>query len=79
MTQITITIPEDLAKAIDRDFPQEAIQAIVERALRVEVTRKAGSRKRDLQSVLAAIDDIRSRTNPQSNEAIWQLRQEGRK
>lgn len=74
-----ITLPDDLVEAVDQAFPNEEIEAVVERLLRQEVAKRQKPVRGDLQAVLAAIDRIREHTSPLSNDEIRQLRQEGRK
>ena len=78
MTMIQINISDDLKQAVERAFPNETAQQVIERLLRAAIKRSPPL-TRDPGAVVAAFDRIRERTAPLANDGIRRLRHEGRK
>ena len=78
MTQITV--PDHLIQDAKAAFPDEAIESLIARLLKLEIERRrqASGRRAQLDDVLEKIAAIQSRTKPLSNEEIRRRREEGR-
>jgi len=74
-----ITISDDLKRAIDQAYPNEKIDAVVERLLRETIVKRPKRTPEDVEAILAKFDRVRASTRSLSDDEIRQLRHEGRK
>ena len=78
-----IVIPDELRRALDRAFPDERAEAVIERLLRAELARVAAASKATgphprTREILASVDAIRAMSRPLANDEISKIRREGR-
>lgn len=74
-----ITISDDLKRAIDQAFPNERIDAVVERLLREAVAERPKRTPEEVEAILAKFERVRESTRSLSDDEIRQFRHEGRK
>ena len=80
MTAITINIADDLKRAFEKAYPDETIEAGVERVLRAEIDRRRTLRApHEVDAILEAFARVQKLTKPLSDDEIRELRHEGRK
>ena len=73
-----VVIPEELAQAIDRAFPRETVEAVIERLLRQEIDRRRAETVASAEEILGRFRDLAAKFPPLSNDDIRRLREEGR-
>ena len=78
MTIMRINLPDDLKDAFEKAFPGESIEAVIERLIRDEVTRRKAASRPSGQGIVEAFKELKAKTTPISSDEIRRLREEGR-
>ena len=78
MTIIRINISDDLKEAIDRAFPGEPPEAVIERLMRTEAQRRPQAGSARAGSIVEVFRQLAAKSPPLAADEIRGLREAGR-